>query len=553
MLSHLQIRNYTVVEALDLELGPGMTVITGETGAGKSIMLDALGLCLGDRADPRAVRAGCDRAEVNASFDIAGNSAALAWLADNELATEGECVIRRSVTSEGRSRAWINGSVATLQALAELGELLIDIHSQHAHQSLLRRPVQRDLVDAYGGHTDLARRVEQFADDWQRGDSELAALLAAREAQAARAQLLRYQLEELDALALTSAELEALGDEQTLLANAEQILRDTAAARELCESHEDGVRQARQLLAGNRHLGSGAREIVELLDSAAIALSEAQTELARFHDGVELNPERLIEVEQRLSTVHSIARKHRVLPEQLPELHAQLREELDSLSSSDARAVTLGSELARIHGAWRDAAGALGKARTQAGKRLASAVGEQLDALAMGHSRFRVCLTPRETDTPHPGGSEDIELRIATQPGSEPQPLGRIASGGELSRIALAIQVATARTATVPAMVFDEVDSGVGGAVAEIVGRLLRQLSERTQILCVTHLPQVAAQGQQHLRVVKAVDSKSVRTRLETLSEQEKVEEIARMLGGITVTEQTRAHAREMLGLAGAA
>ncbi len=547
MLTQISITNYTIVDSLELELAPGMTVITGETGAGKSIMLDALGLCLGDRADPKAVRPGCERAEVIACFDIAAIPAAREWLEARDLLSSEECILRRVITTEGRSRAYINGSPSTLQDCGELGKLLIDIHSQHAHQSLLRKPVQRELLDAYAGHLTLARTLEQAASDWLRCQRELDLLTGARDEQTSRAQLLAYQAEELDELALGEDELAALEQEQKQLTNAEQILESAHQAMELAEAQESGSRQALQLLDAQIHSGAGADNARELLDSAAIQLNEARLEMQAYVDTVSVNPERLLEVERRLETIYDIARKHRVMPEALGELQRSVQEELQSLTDSGQRIEELQQQLGELAESYKTNADKLTKQRRKAGKKLVKEAGEVLATLAMDQCRFEVSLQKRESDAPHPHGQEDIEFLISTNPGAEPQPLGKIASGGELSRISLAIQVVTASGGTLPSMVFDEVDVGIGGAVAEVVGRLLRDLAGEAQVLCVTHLAQVAAQGHQHLQVTKTSTDESAITSMRQLDDEEKVEELARMLGGVKVTKQSLAHAREML------
>ena len=547
MLSHISITNYTIVSSLEMEFARGMTVITGETGAGKSIMLDALGLCLGDRADPKTVRHGCDRADITATFDISDIPAAGAWLQGRDLSGGDECILRRVVTTEGRSRAYINGSTSTLQDCAELGSILIDIHSQHAHQSLLRKAVQREMLDVYAGQQKLASSVEQLASDWLRAQRELELLTGSQDEHTARAQLLAYQVEELNELALQEGELAAMEQEQKLLANAEEILSSAHSALELCEQQEIGTRQALNFLDEDTHSGPAIEGARELLDSAAIQLNEAHSEIQRHIDSVEVNPERLSEVQRRLEAVYDVARKHRVMPEQVIATHRRLQEELTGLEGSSERVEELRTEMSDLAAHYHKAAKKLGKQRDKAGKQLVTAAQEILSTLAMAQCTLEVSLTPREDSSPHPHGSEDIEFLISTNPGAAPQPLGKIASGGELSRISLAIQVVTASEGTVPSMVFDEVDVGIGGAVAEVVGKLLRDLAGQAQVLCVTHLAQVAAQGHQHLQVSKTADKKSVQTDLKSLDDSSRVDEIARMLGGVKITKQTLAHAREML------
>ncbi len=547
MLSHISIRNYTIVDALDMEFDAGMTVVTGETGAGKSIMLDALGLCLGDRADPNAISAGSDRADISATFDISKLDAAKRWLRDRELDSDDDCIVRRTLSREGRSRAFINGQPCTLADCAQLGALLIDIHSQHAHQSLLRRDTQRKQLDAFAGHDKAARQLEQMASDWLRLQRKLEDLAGSGDERNAHAQLLAYQVEELDAMNPQAGEVESLESEQKQLANAEHILSGAQQAIELCEQQEDGTRRALQLVHEDYFAGTAIDDVRELLDSASIQLGEARSEIQRFVDQVEVNPERLHEVEAQLDSRYDVARKHRVKPEELPELHERLSQELAELQAGDANIEALQNQLGEMAIAYGEAAAKLSKGRARAAKKLTAAVEKQLGELAMQHCSFEIALEPRELDNPHPHGLEDIEFRISTNPGQAPGSLGKIASGGELSRISLAIQVVTASTGTVPAMVFDEVDVGIGGAVAEVVGRLLRDLSDGAQVLCVTHLPQVASLGHQHLQVSKTTDKKRARTELNKLDDTGRVDEIARMLGGVEITEKTLEHAREML------
>jgi DNA repair protein RecN (Recombination protein N) len=545
MLTHISISNYTIVSALEMEFQKGMTVITGETGAGKSIMLDALGLCLGDRADPKAVRPQCERAEINASFDIAHIPAAQDWLQSRDLLQGNECLMRRVVTAEGRSRAYINGSASTLQDCGEFGALVIDIHSQHAHQSLLRKEVQRQLLDAFAGHQKLASQLEQTASDWLRTQRELTLLTSAQDEHNARAQLLAYQVEELDQLAVQDGELPELEDEQKALSNAEHILRSAHQALELCEDQEGGTRQALQFLQDDAHVNTSVSTARDLLDSAAIQLTEAKGEIQSYIDRVEIDPSRLEEVDQRLAAFFDIARKHKIKAHDIGERHASLAEELKGLASGGERLEQLATTMAELAIRYTKDAKKLGKQRTAAAKKLMKQVSEQLAGLAMSQCLFDIALTPRESNNPHPQGGEDIEFLISTNPGAPPQALGKIASGGELSRISLAIQVVTASAGTQSSLVFDEVDVGIGGAVAESVGGLLRALAEQAQVLCVTHLPQVAAQGHQHLLVSKTSDAESAQTKMEQLSSDDTVGEIARMLGGKKITEHVMAHAQE--------
>jgi DNA repair protein RecN (Recombination protein N) len=550
MLTQITISQFTVVDELDVEFGDGLTVITGETGAGKSIVLDALGLCLGDRADPKAIRPGATRAEIHARFSIANIGAARSWLAERDLDDGDELLLRRVINSDGRSRAYINGRPATLQDCTQLGEYLIDIHGQHAHQALLRRSAQRALLDALAGATAHAAGVRDTAQRWQALRGQLARLRDEHGANADREQLLRYQLEELASLALADGELEALESELRQLENAETIQRQAAAAIEHCEAGAGAGRRALSELDPALHAGGSVANVREMLESAAIQLEEARGELTQYLADRESNPQRLGEINERLEAIYSAARKHRVLPEQLPGLQGELAEELAGIDSSDERLAALEGEAQALADTWYEHARRLSDARSKAARQLQRDVGKVLAQLAMGGCSFRAALTPRGEQEPHPLGAEEVDFLISTNPGAAEQALARVASGGELSRISLAIQVVAAGRDASPTMVFDEVDVGIGGAVAEVVGRLLADIATHAQVLCVTHLPQVAAQGGRHLLVEKHTHRKRVASRLRLLDDAERVEEIARMLGGLEVTGQTRAHAREMLDVA---
>jgi len=556
MLIHLSVDNYAIAEHIEAEFDGGMTVLTGETGAGKSILLDALGLALGDRADAAVVRTGAERAEIHATFDIRAIAAAQAWLSARDLLVGDDCLLRRVITCEGRSRGYINGQPATLQDLKAIGGLLIDIYSQHAHQSLLQRAQQRTLLDAFAGTEVMAAKVSDVAHQFQRSAERLDTLSNARDEQTARAQLLSYQVDELDKLALAEGELEALEDERRALANGEQILRNSQHALALCREGEiNVVNILNQALKSLGDLGATQPALVnaeQMLNSALIQVEEASAELQHHLDRFELDPARLAALENRLDAIYEVARKHRIQAPQLPQLQQQLHAELSSVIGGAEQIEQLRAELNTLREEYRKAAGELSKRRQQAALKLQKQVEKQLQALAMGGCRFSIALNPRVSDArdneaPHQHGREEIEFLISTNPGSPPQALNRIASGGELSRISLAIQVITAQTTAIPTLVFDEVDVGIGGATAEVVGNLLRELGSRGQVLCVTHQPQVASKGHHHFNVEKVTEKKTVRTALRKLAGAEQVEEIARMLGGITVTEQSRAHAQEML------
>jgi len=551
MLTHLSVENYAIAEHIEAEFGPGMTALTGETGAGKSILLDALGLALGGRADASVVRTGAERADIHAAFDVRTVTDARRWLEQRDLLAGDECLLRRVITAEGRSRGYINGQPATLQDLKAIGELLIDIYSQHAHQSLLQRAQQRRLLDAFAGTEALADNVKTLSQQFQQLSEETAMLSSQRDEHHAQLQLLSYQVDELDKLALGIGELDTLEGERRTLANGEAILRGSQHALALCREGEINVvnilHQALKSLGELDAKQPALADAEQMLGSALIQVEEASRELQHYLDGFELDPQRLTDVEHRLDAIYEIARKHRVQPAALTALHAQLNEQLTALAGGDEQIEKLRTELKTIRANYDKTAQELSKKRQLAAQKLQKQVEKQLQALAMNGCRFSVALTARDIVSPHSAGAEDIEFLISTNPGNPPQGLNRIASGGELSRISLAIQVVTAQTTAIPTLVFDEVDVGIGGATAEVVGNLLRELGSRGQVLCVTHQPQVASKGHQHFSVDKESDKKSVRTNLRRLSSEEKIEEIARMLGGIHVTEQTRAHAREML------
>jgi len=554
MLSHLSILNFTLVERLDLDLKAGMTVITGETGAGKSVLLEALGQALGDRADASRVRLGCKRADISATFELDDNPRAQHWLAQNDLAqpdTPNQCLLRRTLTCEGRSKAYINGYPATLTQLRELGDMLMDIHSQHEHQSLLVKDNHRRLLDEYAGNGPLTQQVKHAYLAWQ----ELAEQLQHRRDNAdeisARYQLVHYQVEELDQLAIEADEIGNLEQEQRELTSAEDLLQASAQVLELCNDEEQGlqtgINRALQVLRKLNSKPAALAEAEQLLAEAEIQLTEAQHSLEHFGDSFSLDPDRLMWVEERLSNIYEVARKHRVAPEALQQTHQTLAHELASLTGSDEQLEAMAHEVAQLEQVYRNKAGELSGKRNKAATSLSKKVNGHFKTLAMEHAKLTVECKPRQ-QRPSVHGLEDVELLISTNPGQPPAPLAKVASGGELSRVSLAIQVVVAERSAIASLVFDEVDVGIGGATADTVGRLLRQLASRGQILCVTHLAQVASKGHQHLRVEKTSSSKSAETTLVELTEQDKIEELARMLGGATVTDESRAHAQQMLG-----
>ncbi len=551
MLTHLHIKDLAVIRSVELELNAGMTTLTGETGAGKSILIDALGLGLGNRADNQMIRGGSERAEITAVFDIAANPAARHWLQEQSLESGDECILRRVLIRDGRSRAFINGAPAPLQLLHSLGGHLVEIHGQHAHQSLLKRNCQRTLLDAYAGHPTLVEQSQTQFQEWQSCREQLEQLRSASEERAARLDLLRYQVDELEALQLGRDELPALDSEHQRLSHAGKLQEGVAQTLDRLYDGEGSVQEALAHLTRElevlRELDGQLATGQELLAGALIQVEEAATELRHYSETLELDPHQLEQLERRLEEIQDLARKYRIPPAELPDKLARLKTELDTLEQAAIHLGQLETTLATRRNRYLEAAGALSGSRRKAARKLERQITLRLQTLGMPHSTFRIAIDPLPEERATRNGLDQVEFLISTNPGQPLQPLSRVVSGGELSRISLAIQVATLQCGQVPTLIFDEVDAGIGGGTAEIVGKLLRQLGGRRQVLCVTHLPQVAAQGHHHLQIRKQSGAKSAHTRVEPLSEAGRVQEIARMLGGMEITEQTLAHAREML------
>ena len=553
MLRHLSIRHFAVVDAVELEFSAGFTALTGETGAGKSILIDALALALGARADTEQVQAGAERAEIAAEFSLEGTQLK-AWL--SEQALEGDAdrlLLRRVLDRGGRSRAFINGHPATLAQLREAGEQLVDIHGQHAHQSLLRTDAQREVLDAHAGLTAVDREAGEAYRAWQK----LARARVDHEANAAARNVereqLAWQVSELDKLAPQSGEWTQIGAEHTRLAHAAALVEGARLALDALTDSDSAASAAlsgaksalKPLLAYDATLG----EAIGILDSAEAQVAEAAHALRRYADRVDLDPSRLKEVEERLDALHSAARRLRIAPDQLAEHLEGLHVQLGELEvASDLEELVRREQQSRER--YQAVAARLSAQRAEAGERLSKAVTAAMKELAMKGSRFQVSLRPYPPEgSAH--GNESVEFLIATAAGAEPRALAKIASGGELSRISLAIQVITSKAAAVPTLIFDEVDAGIGGGVAEVVGRKLRALGETRQVLCVTHLPQVAAQASEQWAVAKPGTGGKAADRVRVLDGQARVEEIARMLGGLEITATTRRHAAEMLREAG--
>jgi DNA repair protein RecN (Recombination protein N) len=548
MLRTLSIRDFVIVDTIELEFAPGFSVFTGETGAGKSILIDALALALGGRGDASVVREGAAKADITADFSVSDDAAA--WLEAHEFADEdGAVLLRRVIDNAGRSKAFINGIAATATQLRELGELLVDIHGQHAHQSLLKADAQRQLLDSQAGLLDEAKAVAAAHKTWralarQREEFEINAknVLLERER-------LEWQVSELEKLAVKPGEWSDISNEHSRLSHAASLIEGAQEALSAISESESPILS--QLSSLTQKLGkltdvdAALKPVMDALEPAQIQLQEAVYALNDYLDRVELDPARLQQVEGRLEAIHSTARKFRVTPDELPQEYIKLAEELKQLAdASDLDALRAQEE--KLKAAYTSAAQKLSKGRTKAAKALSEAVTAAMQDLSMSGGRFSIAL---EACEPAAYGLEQVEFLVAGHAGVAPRPLAKVASGGELARIALAISVIASSSTATPTLIFDEVDSGIGGGVAEVVGRLLKRLGQDRQVLCVTHLPQVASQGNQHFQVSKRNDGGKTVSQIEALDAKSRVEEIARMLGGLEITATTRKHARELLAL----
>lgn len=549
MLLQLVIKNIAIADNIDIDWQPGMTSISGETGAGKSILLNSLNLALGERADSGIVRHGEKRAEVVAVFNVSRIKKATKWLAERDLENAEECILRRVISAEGRSRAFINGQPVPLAELKALGEFLIDIHSQHAHQSLMRTDTHLTLLDDYINNPELMNKVKTTWIHWQGLEKKWRSLQSDAEEKAARIQLLQYQHQELDELALVPQEVEQLDAEFQRHQSREALLHGAHCATREINNEQSSIHESLQKALGHLQGLKDDSDILQsaigLLDSACIQLAECESDIQRYIESFEVDEEHAHFVESRLNTVHELARKHQVPSEQLFELADSLKNELDALQNNEASLAELENETQQAKALFVKRASQLSELRRKKAKHFEKEIIEKLEQLAMPGARFKVELNQSTNGTAL--GCDDIEFQISLNAGQPLQPIGKVASGGELSRVSLAIQVVCAEHSTIPTLVFDEVDVGVSGATAEIVGHMLRSVGQRGQVICVTHLPQVAALGHHHCIVAKQQHTHKTTTQIAQLDQSERVTEIARMLGGIDITAQTRAHAEEML------
>ena len=555
LLLSININNYTLVESLEIEFQKGTTAITGETGAGKSLVLDALGMALGDRADTDTIRHGKARTEITATFDISDIEDAKTWLYDHDFNSDDNCILRRIYTTEGRSKGYINGQPSTMSQLQELGEMLTDIHSQHEHQSLLRKDTHRRLLDEYAKAEEVAKQVANHYTLWYKTNNDLENLLKRADELDARKELISYQVTELQQLDLTSEHIEQLELEQKTLANAEQIVQDSHSLLAICEQAEgfnlrDGLNRALSILTTLEYKPAALEATEELLQGGLIQVEEAITEIGQHIDKFEADPQRLQIIEDELSVIFQLARKHRVSPQQLEATQVSLESELKGLLDGSENIEALQQKLADLAETYTISAKKLSAKRKLAAKTMAVDINQKLQALSMEGAELLIQLSLNPNDEYRSTGLEDIEFLLATNPGQPHKMLSKIASGGELSRISLAIQVVAAGHSNIPTLVFDEVDVGIGGSTADVVGRLLKQLGHHGQVISVTHQPQVAAHAHHHYLASKTVEGNNTESLMSPLTQQQRIEELARMLGGATVTEQTLSHASELLSLA---
>lgn len=554
MLTNLTIKHYAIIDELELEFSDGLTVLTGETGAGKSILLGALGLVLGDRADTSSIKQSCSHAEITAGFDLQNIPAAVNWLQRHDLDADDECILRRRVARDGRSRAFVNGTPVNVQTLRELGERLIDIHGQHEHQSLMKNTTQRQLLDDYADHPSLLAAVRESFDAMKQTEQSLKQLEQDSSDRSNRVDLLRFQTQELELLALAENEYAELNEKHARLANAEKITRIVHQA--INDLYSDEETNVLSLLSHHLTSLTDIAEIddalgpaIEMLQEANVQLEECVAHLRHYFDELELDPTELATIDQRIQSILDLSRKHRVEPDQLTDVLLRLSTELDDVSHAGERLDELRAQNQAQQQQYQSAASKLSISRRQAADQLNSKISDAMQTLGMKGGTFSIKLSS-DTESASVHGIDKVEFTVSANAGQACQPLARVASGGELARISLAIQMITATQCRIPTMIFDEVDSGVGGGVAEIVGKQLRILGNSNQVVCITHLAQVASQAHQHLRVHKRSDRKQTQTNVYPLDQHERIEEIARMLSGMEITEQSLAHAKEMISRA---
>ena len=560
MLQQLTIQNFAIVRSLDIDWQTGMTTITGETGAGKSIAIDALGLCLGDRATTNAVRPHCKKADLAATFNTLRNKHAKAWLKQHELLSEqeGECILRRVISSEGRSKSYINGSQVPLIQLKEIGQLLINIHGQHDHQLIVKASQQCRLLDNYANHIPLLNAVKHYAQQWHKLNKELEILQQHKQQRIAEQQLIQYQVTELDEFALQMGEFTTLESDYKRHSNAQDLLDSTLSSLQMLSENDnfnilDSLRQCSEHINSVAKVDKQLIDVATILTESLIQLDEANNDLKQYYQQLELDPKHFSLIEERYSTALQLAKKHQVSPEDLVNFHSQLSQQLATISSDETRITSIIDELETTRLLYQENATSLSESRHNSAKRLSKLISKSMQELNMPHGQFYIAVNntsatiPADKNTINSNGIDTINFQVSINPGQPLEAMHKVASGGELSRISLAMQVILADKVITPTLIFDEVDVGISGPTAAMVGKKLQQLAKNTQVICVTHLPQVACKGHQQLFVSKLTDGELTETQVCELSESNRIREIARLLAGDKISQHSLANAEELL------
>lgn len=560
MLLQLNIQNFAIVRSLDIDWQSGMTTITGETGAGKSIAIDALGLCLGERATTNVVRPHCKKADLAAIFDTKKNKSAQAWLKQHELdAEDNECILRRVISAEGRSKSYINGSQVPLVQLKEIGQLLINIHGQHDHQLIVKANQQCRLLDNYANHTSLLKEVKHYAQQWHKLNKELELLQQSKQQREAEQQLIQYQVTELDEFALQADEFTSLERDYKRHSNAQDLLDTTLCSIQSLSENEnfniiDALRECSENINAIARVDSQLNDVATILSDSLIQLDEASHDLKSFYQQLELDPQNFAVIEERYSTALQLAKKHQISPEELVNFHCQLQQQLASISGDETRINTIIEELEQTENHYQNSALALSVSRQKSATKLSKLISKSMQELNMPHGKFHIAVEAPQPDnqssdkiTINSNGIDNISFKVSINPGQALEAMHKVASGGELSRISLAMQVILADKVITPTLIFDEVDVGISGPTAAMVGKKLQQLSKNTQVICVTHLPQVACKGHQQLFVSKTTDGELTETQVSELNEKSRVQEIARLLAGDKISQHSLANAQELL------
>ncbi len=552
MLTQIHIKNFTIIDEICCDFQSGMTVLTGETGAGKSILIDALNLALGSRADASLIRLGEEKATITVCFNIRELPTAKKWLAERELEHEDECILRRVIYQAGRSSAYINGIATPIAQIKELAQLLINIHGQHEHHALLKQDFQRYLLDTFGKNQSVLKELKEIYKNWQQASSRLALIVENMEQTDDKEALLKYQLTELEQLNLAEDEVNQLHQEQQMLAHTDELTAlFQATTNQLMHDEQYAISSTLQHIINQLHAHlphqNNLKNSIDLLQNARVLIDEASHEIDSLFDHLELDPNRLKQVETRLSTIHQLARKHRIKPDELFAFHIKLNTDLEKLKHNQNEMTQIKEEIDNLNQQYLVLAKKLSELRKQSAKKLTRVVTEKIKQLGMPDCIFEIAINTKTQNLLSPHGIDHIEFLVKTNPGQALSPLAKIASGGELSRICLAIDVICGELHSMPCIIFDEIDSGIGGRIAAIVGQQLKILSEHCQVLCVTHLAQVASQASHHFQITKQSNNQNTKTIITTLNETQRIDEIARMLSGEKITKQTLAHAKELL------